>query len=198
MKTCSGCKEEKETTEFHKNSYSPDGFKAQCKVCLKKSNKEYYQTKPGLITKLYGGTRSRSKKREQPMPTFTKEELTKWLENETEFSDLYSAWVGSSFSTDLIPSIDRLSSYGDYTFDNMQLITWKENLENNVNDHVEGNGKNNKPVTQYTKEGTLVEEHLSVQLAATKTGINKTGIILCCQEHKNYSHAGGFKWNYKN
>ena len=35
MKTCTKCRETKSTSEFHKRSMSPDGFRIYCKACVK-------------------------------------------------------------------------------------------------------------------------------------------------------------------
>lgn len=42
MKWCSGCKTEKEETEFYKNRSRPDGLQNRCKECSTKSSRESY------------------------------------------------------------------------------------------------------------------------------------------------------------
>lgn len=41
MKICSDCKEEKPYTEFKKGSRYKDGYRGQCKLCLRKKRKAY-------------------------------------------------------------------------------------------------------------------------------------------------------------
>lgn len=41
MKLCTGCKEEKQFSEFSKNKNTKDGFTHYCKVCVSKQNKEW-------------------------------------------------------------------------------------------------------------------------------------------------------------
>lgn len=42
MKSCNRCKEEKNFTEFYKNSNASDGLKSICKSCTSKTAKQYY------------------------------------------------------------------------------------------------------------------------------------------------------------
>ena len=55
MKTCNKCKEEKNISEFYKNSHASDGLKSICKSCTSETGKNYYNT--NIITE-----RERAKK----------------------------------------------------------------------------------------------------------------------------------------
>ncbi len=48
MKTCSKCKEEKDYSDFYKNSTRPDGLTYWCKECTKKH--VYESVKPGYVS----------------------------------------------------------------------------------------------------------------------------------------------------
>jgi len=50
MKICRLCKEEKEYTAFHKKTSSRDGFRKECKLCVKEINKKRSQ-EPEIIKK---------------------------------------------------------------------------------------------------------------------------------------------------
>lgn len=54
----------------------------------------------------------------------------------------------------------------------------------------------NKPVIQFTKEGTFVAEYESALMAKNITGIDNSHIGYCCLGKRK--SAGGFKWTYKN
>ena len=54
----------------------------------------------------------------------------------------------------------------------------------------------NKPVIQFTKEGTFVAEYESALVAKNITGINNGHIGDCCKGKRK--SAGGFKWAFKN
>lgn len=56
--------------------------------------------------------------------------------------------------------------------------------------------KRNKPVIQFTKEGTFVAEYESALVAKNITGIDNGNIAYCCKGKRK--SAGGFKWAYKN
>lgn len=90
--------------------------------------RKYRYTKKGLFTDLYTGTRSSSKKRGHPEPAYNKLELVQWLEAQPRLTLLYEAWAASGYDRKLKPSIDRLDNTKPYVFDNMQLITWYDNV----------------------------------------------------------------------
>lgn len=56
---------------------------------------------------------------------------------------------------------------------------------------------NSKPILQYTLDGEFVKEYPSITEASRQTGIWHSNISNCCNGHKNYSHAGNYKWRYK-
>ena len=60
----------------------------------------------------------------------------------------------------------------------------------------EKNGKSKK-VAQYDMiTNELIKIFGSTREAYRLTGINFSSISQCCNNHINYSHAGGFKWKY--
>lgn len=54
-----------------------------------------------------------------------------------------------------------------------------------------------KYVLQYTLDGEFVNEYPSVSEAHRQTGIRINSISQCCNGHKRYTHAGGYKWCFK-
>lgn len=50
------------------------------------------------------------------------------------------------------------------------------------------------PVIQLSRKGEIIKEFKSIKIASDETGINRTGINLCCQGKK--ASAGSFKWKY--
>ena len=56
--------------------------------------------------------------------------------------------------------------------------------------------RHNKPVIQFTKEGTFVAEYESALVAKNITDIDSSNISKCCLG--KLKSAGGFKWAYKN
>jgi hypothetical protein len=52
MKSCNRCEEQKDISEFYKNSHASDGLKSICKSCTSKKAKEYYDNNPDKIKEL--------------------------------------------------------------------------------------------------------------------------------------------------
>lgn len=51
-------------------------------------------------------------------------------------------------------------------------------------------------INQYTLDGELVKEWESSKQIERETGHDQSNIIKCCKGYKNYSHVGGYKWQY--
>jgi len=47
--------------------------------------------------------------------------------NKLEFNLLYAYWTANNCLKDYKPSIDRINSFKPYSFDNIQIMTAKEN-----------------------------------------------------------------------
>jgi hypothetical protein len=48
------------------------------------------------------------------------------------FYELYNNWIDSGYKKSDKPSVDRIDDYKGYSFDNIQLMTWKENNKKNT------------------------------------------------------------------
>lgn len=62
----------------------------------------------------------------------SKEEFTKWCTAKPQFimfMVIYMDWVASGFNPMLAPSVDRIDNSRGYTVDNMQWLTFAENME---------------------------------------------------------------------
>jgi len=159
---------------------------------------KYYKTKVGVITRIYGGQRHRSKKRGHEMPLYSKKELSDWLFSKDLFHILFSKWENSGYDIYAKPSVDRLDDKKGYSFDNIQLMTWGENKDKSNRDRREGklNSKtSHKSVLQYTKDGKFIAEYISGCEAGRQLGISQSYISLCCRG--KYKSVGGYKWKFK-
>jgi len=194
-KRCSQCKEFKLLSEFYKNSTTKDGLQNYCNKCHYESNGKYYRTKKGIISKMYDNQIRSSKNRCHPKPKYSRQELIKWTLNESLFHKLYDNWVKSNYDKYKKPSIDRKNDYKGYSFENIQLMTWKENEDKNHNDSKNGiNTKQCKSVNQYDLNGKLIKKHYSMCQAAREVGILNGNISNVCSGIRKT--AGGFKWAY--
>ena len=54
-----------------------------------------------------------------------------------------------------------------------------------------------KKVYQFSKDGLFIQEYGSIREAERITKISSASITMCCKNHPNYSHAGGFIWKYQ-
>ena len=196
MKVCSKCKVEKSKLEFGKEKRAKDGLTSACKECNNKKQSDYLKTKEGLVTKIYGNQRIKSKKRGHVPPNYSKEELRTWLLSHPNFQTLWDNYVESNYNTDLVPSGDRLNDYKPYSLDNLQLTNWGEhNKKSDIDRRIGKNNKHSKYILQITLKGSLVKEHYSQRQAARETGIFQSGIGRCCQGKSK--SAGGFVWKFK-
>lgn len=189
IKSCSICKKEKETEEFGKDKYSKDGFTYACKKCRNKGNQLFYKSKEGIIYQIYKSQLKSSKKRKMNSPSYSYEELKTWCFEQQIFYILYERWVESNYKKELVPSIDRKNNLLPYFFDNIELITWKENYDNYM-----VNTKNNKkniPCFQF-KNGELLKIYASQVQAEKETGVSQGKISEVV--NGNRKTAGGFEW----
>lgn len=92
-------------------------------------NRKYRRTRENKLKAIYSNQKRNSKKRGHPAPNYTFKEFKSWA-IANDYNLLYDSWKQNNFNKDFAPSGDRLNSSKPYTFDNLQLVTWKENEEN--------------------------------------------------------------------
>lgn len=192
MKTCTHCNLTKDVSSFSRG-------KGTCKPCSSLIVQERNKTPEGVVTMMYSNQRMTSRNMGRPMPDYSQHELRKWVHSHPNWQTLYDNWVASAYLKELKPSCDRIDSSKPYTLDNLQLVTFKENLSNQKRDQLKGLhlGANGTPVRQLTMGGEIVAEHASVLIAMRSLGKDpqsSSNIHLVCKG-KNKS-AYGFKWEY--
>lgn len=194
QKKCSKCKHKKEEFYFYKKKASKDGLATQCKSCSDLDVTRIIRTKTGLVSQIYTSQKHSSKKRNHAPPTYTKEEFEEWLFSQPNFKTIYDNWVASGYEKDLKPSVDRPDDYKGYSFDNIQLMTWKENREIFKNKIKNGEiSISSKQVVQIISDEEEVIFY-SIKNAERNTGIYNNNISSVCQGKRKT--AGGFKWKY--
>ncbi len=107
----------------------PDNGRSWCSACQGESARVYQRTKKGLVVQIYSGQRASSKTRGHSMPEYTRLDLQAWLFEQELFHMLHKDWVESGYDRMLSPSVDRIDDDVHYKFDNIQLMTWGENID---------------------------------------------------------------------
>ena len=196
QKECSVCGKTKPLSSFGKNEQILSGLHYACKECNAIACSKYRKSKDGVVSNIYNSQVSHSRNRNYPPPTYAKDELKEWMLGQELFHTLYDNWVASDYNKWVKPSIDRIDDYKGYSFDNIQLITWQENLDKAHVYTISGiTRKRLKAVFQHDKCGNFIKEHYSQTQAGRETGILQTSINNNLRGD-SYS-AGSFVWTYK-
>lgn len=200
MKVCTKCGEEKELEEFTKDKKCKNGRTNICKNCARLIMKFF----KNHISQMYGGMKKHCKTRIKNeninySVDFTKDQFTNWL-MENNYKELHVNWAVSNFDIMFTPSVDRLNDYIGYSFDNIQLVTWKENKNKAYKDRKKGkNNKLNKAIIQYDLDGNKLNEFHSIRDAGRYLKVKSPGTIykVCSDKYPNNKIAFGFKWAFK-
>lgn len=154
----------------------------------KRIGKRSRRTPNGVITTLFICMKRRSKQRKHAPPKFTKVQLTKWL-YDNGFQKLYDDWVNSGYNRWKKPSCDRLDDSKGYSFDNMRLVTWKENHDKNKK---ELEKKRRKAIQQVDLDGTVTKEWESIAQARRELGFEVKNAL----KRRNLA-VDGYYYEYK-
>ncbi len=197
-KQCSSCNIIKNISEFQKRKNRKCGTTSVCKKCSTVLTVRWKKSLPGVIAIIYNSQKDNSKRRNHPIPTYTKQELSDWLLNDWMFNMLYDNWVNCGYQKSMKPSVDREEDVLPYCFSNqLNIVTWGENCDKGHLDRRRGVGTQGsvcKKVFQYTKSGDFVAEHYSQSEASRQTGVCQGDISACCLGKSKT--AGSFKWAF--
>lgn len=197
---CYVCKTRKSPAEmrYDKNSKGEKVCKNLCIACDNKRRRDFTRTINGLICQMYRCNIKNSQRRGHQPPTYSKAELFEWVTSQHHFSDLYENWKKSGYEKDLIPSIDRLDDFKGYSFDNIRLVTWKDNRMKSTCQHKNGVGIFEKfcnAVVQISMDGEYIHEYASCHQAAQVIGTSDANIGGAAMGRQ--ATAAGFQWVLK-
>lgn len=160
--------------------------------------KAYRRTPGGLITLIYANQKMTSTKAGRDLPTYTKQELLTWMQSQPNFKQIWDDWVSSEYQKELSPSVDRKDNTLSYTLDNIQLVTWRQNLLNQK--HQQKTGvyicKVAKAVDQLSLDGTYIQTHPSLQMAARSLGKKSSPSNIAGTCAGKFMKAYGYKWQW--
>jgi len=185
MKICNKCDAGNEVMHYRKI----------CKACYRQEVLDYKKTVKGVVSVIYHNQINNTRKRGMEDVSYTQSELQDFLVDETNFMELYTAWVSSDYLKDLKPSVDRDDDYKSYSLDNIQVMTQEEHFAKSGLDRVEGfNLKASTPVYGIAQDGS-VTEYFSIHEAARQTNSHYTNIWNVCMG--NRKSAAKHKWRFK-
>lgn len=160
--------------------------------------KAYRQTPKGLITLIYANQKMTSAKAKRDLPTYSKQQLYDWMLSQSNFHKIWNNWVQSGFEKDLSPSVDRKDNTLSYTLDNIQLVTWRQNLLNQKTQQKTGIyiSKIARAVAQLSLEGVHICTHASLHIAARSLSkkASPSNIAGACEG--KFTKAYGYKWQW--
>lgn len=131
----------------------------------------------------------RSRNKEYGKLSFSLMEFRQWFEQNG--NTVFNQWCMSSWEKEMRPSVDRINPLGKYTFENMQVLTAKENRKKG--DH-EKEILWGKAVRQEDMSGKLVALYPSIKIAVRATGFNQSLISMACNGLRK--QTGGYKWSF--
>ncbi len=195
LKICTNCNTEKHTTLFHKSTQKKDGYRNFCKSCEKEKEKLFYQTKHGVVVRIYKNQKVNSKTRHHHPPKYSCMELEEWMFSQKKFHLIFNNWKRLGYQKDYRPSIDRKNDYLGYTMDNIRITIHLKNVLRGHKDRKNGrNNKQNKEVLQYSKDMDVVGVFHSIHEASRKTGVTFQNISKVC--NKERLKSGGYFWSF--
>lgn len=191
---CNKCNEKKSIDDFYKS-------RKICKKCVDSAALAKQRTKRGLVSRIYTDQKQVCKKRKHPQPEYMLEELIDFIFSQENFSSLYDNWVASGYNTLLRPSIDRKNDYLTYSLENIQLMTFQENIDKCAIDRISGrNSKKCTSVIQMDLQGIKIREYKSIRQASRDVCSNDTScgnIHRCCAGKIGTAYGYKWKFNYK-
>lgn len=196
--TCTGCDQDKPIDQFSKGKLWAKGTKGLCKPCNVKATQEKQRTLSGLIKKIYHNQRMTTGKMGRAAPEYTEADLLQWAMAHG-LQQLHATWEASNYDKWLSPSVDRRDNTKSYTLDNIQLLTWRENLDNQKAMNIAGTylHTGSKAVDQFTLDEVFIKTFPSIACAMREVAGHRKGVtnITAVCEGK-WPTAYGFKWRW--
>jgi len=192
---CNTCGLQKDQSEFYAQKSNKSGFSLKCKECDNARRRKGNRNKKSLAIEILSIQRRSSIKRNHPAPNYSKDEFMNWFLNHSKLNYLFNKWKESGFVKEHKPSVDRISNFKGYSFDNIRLVSWKQNMNQYNEDKKNGLNNNEcKPVLQLDSNLVIINTFHSARQAARETGFYQASISRACNGTGNLN---GYVWQYK-
>lgn len=152
------------------------------------------------LTKTYGRMKRDNKHKFNAELPFSKQQFADWVLCQNIF-ELLDDYKNNNFDKDFNPSINRIDDYKGYSFENIELITWKENnekgrksLKNKEQCAKMSKEKWSKKVIQKDLEGNIINIFNSTHDVNRILGFNSSLIARACRLNKI---SKGYRWEYE-
>lgn len=167
-------------------------------------NKIYRKTHKGelknWLTKTYGRMKRDNKIKFNTDLPFSKLQFSEWILSKNIF-ELLNDYRNNDFDKNFNPSINRLDDYKGYFFENMELITWKENnekgrnsLKNKKQCSKMAKQRWSKKVIQKDLKGNIINIFNSTHDVNRILGFDSSLIARACRLNKI---SKGYRWEYE-
>lgn len=170
-----------------------------CKECKMIKKREYCRSLEGIIQTIYDSQKLSCKIRNHPLPSYSKKEFKQWVLSNKDFLTQYQKWIDSNYIRDEKPSIDRLNDFESYSFTNIRVCSYKDNVSKGHKDRTKGIGTQGlccKAVSQYDLNNNLIRTYIPAAEAQRYVGIPHQNISkVCCGKRHT---AGGYIWAFTN
>jgi len=137
---------------------------------------KYKKTLRGVLSVLYGAMIYRNRTRFKCNLDFEKEEFLDMFLQDPTYQCLHKGWEDSGYIKNKKPSIDRINPDFPYMKNNIQFMTYEENINKG---RVESK-RITTAVLVYDMFGKIVNEFESISQASEETGIGRVLISACC------------------
>lgn len=157
----------------------------QDKILSYRNSIEYF------VRAIYKSQEKCSRTRGHNNPSYSSDEFKEYCLNNQEFIDLYKIWVDGGKQLQQKPSFDRIDIEKGYSFDNIQLMTFKENTDKG---RIETNHKRETEIDVFDMDMNFIKRFSSLKSAKDFTGVAIENMAKNARGH--ISHAGGYQFRY--
>jgi len=196
-KKCSKCGDFKKLNDFYNDKDQASGLRPECKEC----NKLRDRTKEGRLKQIFNAQKSHRNYKKLSLPEYTLGEFVEWGLNQSKYNEIHNNWVVSGYKKELSPSVDRIKNELGYSFNNIQLVTWKHNFKKSNIDIREGRlvtinlwYGGIKPIIGNNIDTGEVKKFISVSDAKRKLQLQSGNICKVLKGTRN--HTGNWTFKY--